>query len=97
MSGPQHNLDQYDENFGKILTEKIEELIKANVVQNKLEKEIRLLAGCVRFVFMKGGVVVVLHKITMQLDENILAQMKKIWGEKTPPGRGWDILNFGEN
>lgn len=86
----QHNFYQYDDNFKKMFMGKVEEFIKANVVQSKLGEEIRLLAASVIFAFMKGGGTA-LHK----LDENVLAQMKKTLGGKNFHDR--DISDIGNN
>ena len=85
-------LDDFLEKFSG----KIEVCIKANKFCARAEGSMRLMASIAKFAFTQGAGIV-LDGIVAKLDENILAEMKKIWGEKDTPGKNWDASKFGEN
>lgn len=84
------------DDFLKKFTGKIEGCIKANKFCTRAEGSMRLMASVAKLAFTQGFGMV-LDGIVAKLDENILAEMKKIWGEKDSPGKNWGASKFWEN
>ena len=84
------------DDFLKKFSGNIERVIKVNKCCTRAESSMRLMASIVKFAFAQGFGMF-LDGIVAKLDENILAEMKKIWGEKNSPGKNWDVSKFGEN